>query len=198
MTRHRSPRRRSHPRSSWGFTFLGGNSRNSRPASRHNGSAQTALSRQWFPLTQAHPGDRLWIAELQQGKPCTLNPGNELTVINRTSSGSVIVEVAGERLGFCQSRADSILVSAQPLSASDRGLTHLHAMQVGSTGRVKCYDCPCRSYRKRLLAMGLTPGTEFTVTRHAPLGDPVEIKVRGFSLSLRKDEARALLVEAVR
>jgi ferrous iron transport protein A len=46
--------------------------------------------------------------------------------------------------------------------------------------------------------MGLTPGTEFTVTRHAPLGDPVEIQVRGFNLSLRKAEADALRVEEVK
>jgi ferrous iron transport protein A len=43
--------------------------------------------------------------------------------------------------------------------------------------------------------MGLTPGTEFTVTRYAPMGDPVEIEVRGFALSVRKDEATMLLVE---
>ena len=44
--------------------------------------------------------------------------------------------------------------------------------------------------------MGLTPGTEFEVTRTAPLGDPVEIRVRGFDLSLRKDEAAILKIEA--
>jgi ferrous iron transport protein A len=43
--------------------------------------------------------------------------------------------------------------------------------------------------------MGLTPGTELRVTRVAPMGDPVEIQVRGFRLSLRKDEAAALQVE---
>jgi ferrous iron transport protein A len=42
--------------------------------------------------------------------------------------------------------------------------------------------------------MGLTKGTEFTVLRIAPLGDPVEIEIRGFRLSLRKNEADALLV----
>jgi ferrous iron transport protein A len=42
--------------------------------------------------------------------------------------------------------------------------------------------------------MGLTPGTAFTITRVAPLGDLVEIAVRGFKLSLRKDEAEALRV----
>jgi ferrous iron transport protein A len=45
--------------------------------------------------------------------------------------------------------------------------------------------------------MGLTPGTEFTVIRVAPLGDPVEIQVRGFHLSLRQQEADALIVEEI-
>jgi ferrous iron transport protein A len=51
------------------------------------------------------------------------------------------------------------------------------------------------AYREKLLAMGLTKGTSFTVERIAPMGDPVEIHVRGFALSLRKEEASALLVE---
>ncbi|NOS73271.1 MAG: ferrous iron transport protein A, partial [Methyloglobulus sp.] len=46
-----------------------------------------------------------------------------------------------------------------------------------------------------LLAMGLTPGTEFSITRFAPMGDPVEIKLRGFALTLRKDEASVLQIE---
>jgi ferrous iron transport protein A len=48
-----------------------------------------------------------------------------------------------------------------------------------------------------LLAMGLTRGTEFKITRFAPLGDPIEIKLRGFSLTLRKEEASAILAELV-
>jgi len=42
--------------------------------------------------------------------------------------------------------------------------------------------------------MGLVPGAEFTVVRRAPLGDPVEIEVLGFLLSLRADEAAGLRV----
>jgi ferrous iron transport protein A len=42
--------------------------------------------------------------------------------------------------------------------------------------------------------MGLTPGTSLTVVRVAPLGDPVEIEVRGYSLTLRRDEAEILQV----
>ncbi|EKD70503.1 MAG: hypothetical protein ACD_46C00517G0001 [uncultured bacterium] len=52
-------------------------------------------------------------------------------------------------------------------------------------------------YRKRLIAMGLIPGTTFTVSRMAPLGDPIEILVRGFALSLRKAEANILHIELV-
>ncbi len=71
----------------------------------------------------------------------------------------------------------------------------LQEMAVGDSARVIGFG-PCdKAYRKKLLSMGLTPGVEFSITRYAPMGDPVEIKVRGFSLSLRKNEAQALLVE---
>ena len=73
----------------------------------------------------------------------------------------------------------------------------LQDLAVGAIGRVTGYEKANRAYKSKLLAMGLTPGTEFTVTRHAPLGDPIEIRVRGFQLSLRKAEAVALLVEKV-
>ena len=71
----------------------------------------------------------------------------------------------------------------------------LKMLSVGERGKISGFNQPSKAYRKRLLAMGLTPGTEFEITRFAPLGDPVEIKVRGFSLTLRKNEATALVVE---
>lgn len=67
----------------------------------------------------------------------------------------------------------------------------------GDRGSVAGYAKADPAYRDRLLSMGLTKGTEFTVSRVAPLGDPVEIEVRGFSLTLRKSEADALLVRRV-
>jgi ferrous iron transport protein A len=45
------------------------------------------------------------------------------------------------------------------------------------------------------MAMGLTTGTTFQIIRAAPLGDPIEIRVRGFSLSLRRAEAAIIEVE---
>ncbi len=43
--------------------------------------------------------------------------------------------------------------------------------------------------RRHLMDLGLVKGTEFTVVKVAPLGDPVEITVRGYELSIRKEEA---------
>ena len=71
----------------------------------------------------------------------------------------------------------------------------LGELRVCDAGRVAGFEEGARGYRKKLLAMGLTPGTAFSVTRVAPLGDPVEIAVRGFKLSLRRDEAAAVRVQ---
>ena len=49
--------------------------------------------------------------------------------------------------------------------------------------------------RRRLLDMGLVSGSEVEMERVAPLGDPIEIKVKGYNLSLRKEEADGIQVE---
>ena len=51
------------------------------------------------------------------------------------------------------------------------------------------------SLRRRLLDMGLAPGSEVEMERVAPLGYPIEIKVKGYNLSLRKEEAESIQVE---
>ena len=57
--------------------------------------------------------------------------------------------------------------------------------KVGGEGRV----------RRRLFDMGLTPGAEVYLRKVAPMGDPIEITLRGYELSLRKDEAQWVEVE---
>lgn len=49
--------------------------------------------------------------------------------------------------------------------------------------------------RRRIMDMGITKGTEIYVRKVAPLGDPVEVTVRGYELSLRKGEAENIVVE---
>ncbi len=73
--------------------------------------------------------------------------------------------------------------------------TTLSAMKPGERGRVLGFFPGNRSYRQKLLAMGLTPNVEFEVIRTAPLGDPVQLRVRHCYLCLRKVEAEILKIE---
>ncbi len=53
------------------------------------------------------------------------------------------------------------------------------------------------SIHRRLLDMGLVSGTEVEVERVAPLGDPIEVKIKGYHLTLRKEEAANIEVEVL-
>ena len=68
-------------------------------------------------------------------------------------------------------------------------------LKVGDKATIVGFTKGNKLYRQKLLIMGLTPGIGFTLTRVAPMGDPVEINVRGFALTLRKDEAAILIIE---
>lgn len=70
-------------------------------------------------------------------------------------------------------------------------------LKIGDTVKITGYQKGPASYRQRLLAMGLTPGTLIKVLRIAPFGDPISILVRGITLSLRKAEANILGIESV-
>jgi Fe2+ transport system protein FeoA len=54
------------------------------------------------------------------------------------------------------------------------------------------------SIHRRILDMGIVKGTEIEVERVAPLGDPIEVRVKGYHLSLRKEEAANIYVDPVR
>ena len=71
----------------------------------------------------------------------------------------------------------------------------LTTLQVGGTATVIEIKIP-PSDRARLLEMGLLVGTPVQLVRFAPLGDPVEIKVRGYNLTLRRHEAEQIFVRA--
>jgi ferrous iron transport protein A len=68
-------------------------------------------------------------------------------------------------------------------------------IDIGQSAVIVGYRGGGSSYRSKLLSMGLTRGTTIRLTKVAPMGDPVEIAVRDFSLSLRKDEAGVLQLE---
>lgn len=70
----------------------------------------------------------------------------------------------------------------------------LSEIKVGKKSRVLKIK-PQSSIRRRLMDMGIVPRTEVTVIGKAPMGDPIEVLVRGYKLTLRKSEARDVLVQ---
>jgi DtxR family Mn-dependent transcriptional regulator len=72
----------------------------------------------------------------------------------------------------------------------------LHELPPGSQGRIS-KQTASDTLTTRIAEMGVTPGAVVEVEKVAPLGDPIQIKVRGYHLSLRKDEAATILVEPI-
>ncbi|MFQ3619574.1 MAG: FeoA family protein [Spirochaetales bacterium] len=72
---------------------------------------------------------------------------------------------------------------------------HLKDLSVGEEAAIVGYAPSDPGYRNKLLSLGLTKDTKIRLIQMAPLGDPVEIEVRGFRLSLRKDEADVILLK---
>ncbi|MFV8751192.1 FeoA family protein [Nannocystaceae bacterium ST9] len=69
-------------------------------------------------------------------------------------------------------------------------------LQIGARAIVKDVEGEGRM-AVRLLEMGFVPGVEVALIKRAPLGDPLELRLRGYHVSLRRAEARAIRVEAL-
>ncbi len=70
-------------------------------------------------------------------------------------------------------------------------------MENGQIARVVGFAEGERAYRQKLIQMGMTRGTVFTLVRKAPLGDPVEVNCNGVLLTLRRGESDGVEVEVV-
>jgi len=70
-------------------------------------------------------------------------------------------------------------------------------LEIGQQGRVVGFEPGDRTYRQKLIQIGLSKGSEFTLIRKAPLGDPAEINCGGILLTLRKGESDIVIVERI-
>ena len=73
-------------------------------------------------------------------------------------------------------------------------LKRLDEFQIGETGLIKKVEGEGR-LRRRLFDMGVTPGATVYLRKKAPLGDPLEVTIRGYELTLRKIEAQLVVLE---
>ncbi len=74
----------------------------------------------------------------------------------------------------------------------------LAALPKGYIAKVKHIATPNQKLRRRLMDMGITEGVQVEVKKIAPMGDPIDIKLRGYELCLRKVDLSAIDVEVVR
>ena len=73
-------------------------------------------------------------------------------------------------------------------------LKRLDQFKIGETGLIKKVNGE-GAFRRRLLDMGVTPNAKVYLRKKAPLGDPLEITLRGYELTLRKNEAELVILE---
>lgn len=81
------------------------------------------------------------------------------------------------------------------MAAGDQART-LNSLRVGESGVIRTVGGE-GVLRRRLLDMGLTPKTKVMVRRIAPLGDPIEVNLRGYELTLRLEDAEKIVVNEV-
>ena len=68
-------------------------------------------------------------------------------------------------------------------------------LKIGESGHVYAVNATDQRMRRHIVDMGITPGTEIRIVKAAPMGDPIEIRVRGSMVSVRKGEAEIVEVE---
>ena len=91
----------------------------------------------------------------------------------------------------------SVLVQHPTAAGEAAQATSLADLAVGEEGTIAAVKGP-RAFRRRLLELGLVPGTLVRLLAVAPLGDPLELEARGCRLSIRRAEASAIALAAER
>ena len=120
--------------------------------------------------------------------PVTVIVANKLKVMNPKDNNSLLP-------AFCKwwqaGKARSEALTQYVADETGHTEMPLSEMRPGDFGHVLSL-CPSCEQREHLLELGFTSGTEITVVRLAPLGDPMTVQIRGYQLSLRRREAEAV------
>jgi len=93
---------------------------------------------------------------------------------------------------------ESLSLAKQPrkrLNIGEQG--HLSDLCIGQKARVIAVHNDSRPLRRRLLDMGITKGVEILVKKKAPLGDPVDIELRGYELCIRLEDMKNIDIEVI-
>lgn len=90
-----------------------------------------------------------------------------------------------------------LIIDSEPAGDHNYPMTTIADLKKGEQAIVTKINDSFSDFRQRLLSMGITPAAHLTLVRKAPLGDPVQISIRGSELCLRLSEARLIEVQKV-
>ncbi|ALS01624.1 ferrous iron transporter A [Enterococcus silesiacus] len=120
-----------------------------------------------------------------------LVPGGKVVLVNYSGDNGIVL-LHNSRIAINQSVLKQITIVEKSLS--EESWQSLDQLTVGEKARVIGIHGQ-GAVKRRLMDMGLTKGVELLVRKMAPLGDPIEINLRGYELTLRKNEAELVLVQ---
>ena len=118
-----------------------------------------------------------------------VTPGETLEIVTKTKDSAILI-ITGSRLAFDASILEKIDVT--PLDQEHTALP-LSELSVGESAIVVDIFA-INEAKRRLMDMGITKRTKIYLRKVAPLGDPIEITLRGYELTLRKSEAQMISV----
>ncbi len=119
--------------------------------------------------------------------------GGNVTIIS-TMGGNIIVNVKETRVAISKEMAQKILVCSFSSKGRITCMKTLRQSKIGDTVKVlKLHGNG--AVKRRIMDMGITKGVDIHIRKVAPLGDPVEVNVRGYELSIRKADAEMIEVE---
>ena len=151
------------------------------------------------PLPAYMPGDRLRILRVENEPPALLaqlvamglKPGAEVEVVERQPE-HLTVKVNADILPLATAAAERVHAVPVPVLPVPLG-----ELPVGSRATVIEVKGGGK-HQRRMLDMGLVPGAEVAVIRTAPLGDPIEYRIKGTAIAMRRTDADSILVEELR
>ncbi len=77
-------------------------------------------------------------------------------------------------------------------------ICNLSELKIGQTAVVKSINITNKNVKRHLLDMGLTKGTKVSIKKIAPMGDPIDILLRGYELAIRKADLKQIEVEVIK
>lgn len=120
-----------------------------------------------------------------------LVPGGKVVLVNYSSENGIVL-LHNSRIAINLSVLQQIMIVEK--SINEENWLSLDQLAVGEKARVIGIHGQ-GAVKRRLMDMGLTKGVDLLVRKMAPLGDPIEINLRGYELTLRKSEAELVLVQ---